>query len=83
VEYSFLVGAGELTPRVDYAHTDAQWATLFARAGFDYLQARDVINVQLTYAHGDWRTQAYVTNLTDETFWTGVNGNNYYLNAPR
>lgn len=86
VEYDFAVGGGRLTPRVDFSHISETWTTIFANeARGDRLEARNLVNAQLTYepGDGDWRFQAYATNLTDEEYVASVKSAQRYAGAPR
>lgn len=84
VEYDFAVGAGVLTPRINYSHISDSWASIFAnRALGDYLEERDIINAQLTYEQGDWQLQAYSTNLGDLDYIASVKAGQRYAGAPR
>jgi iron complex outermembrane receptor protein len=58
-----------LTPRVNYGHVAAQWATLFENPNFgDRLAARNIWGAQLAWAHGPWTVTAYTTNFTDQHY---------------
>ena len=86
VEYSFAIGSGQLTPRLDYSHISETWGTIFANdARGDRLEARDIFNAQLTYesAAGDWRLQAYGSNLGDQEYVGAVKGGQRYAGPPR
>ena len=73
-----------LTPRLDYAHIGAVWGTLFQNvARGDRIEARDIVNAQLTLATGDWSIAAYSTNLTDEHYVAAINGARRLAGAPR
>ncbi len=79
-----LGGDAVLTPRVDYSHTGAVWATLFQNVSLgDRLPARDILNAQLTLTTGDWTIGAYTTNLTDEHYVGAINGTKRLAGAPR
>jgi iron complex outermembrane receptor protein len=84
-QYAFTLGEGTtLTPRVDYAHIAAAWGTLFQKTALgDSLDARDIVNAQLTLANGDWSIGAYGTNLTDQHYIGSLNGNRRLAGAPR
>ena len=73
VEYAFDLGdSGTLTPRLQYSHTDEQWARLF-HASQDYVPARSLLDFRLTYrAPEHWRVEGFVTNVTDELYVAGV-----------
>jgi iron complex outermembrane receptor protein len=89
-QYAFDIGNGQLTPRVDFSHTDAQWASVFEEQAPTFpfsmlLGQRNIVNAQLTYATGDWIVTAYSTNLTDQHYIDAItNGLNLrYPGAPR
>lgn len=84
LEYDFQLGNGVLTPRVDYSHISETWTTIFANEALgDRLEARDIINAQLTYAINDWSIQAYSTNLTDESYVASIKAGQRYAAPPR
>ena len=85
VQYVFAMPMGAtLTPRVDYAHIDPTWATLFEnRALGDRLGPRDIVNLQLTYELKTWRLTGYSTNLTDLSYTSGINSARRVAGAPR
>lgn len=84
-EYRFAFGNGDsLTPRVNFGHVAEQWATLFEnKARGDLLEARNILNAQLEYKHGDWTVTAYGTNLTDQHYPGALNSNLYFAGPPR
>lgn len=84
VEYAFTLGNGTLTPRVDYSHISETWASIFANEALgDKLKERDIVNAQLTYETGDWKLQAYSTNLGDLDYIASVKSGQRYAGAPR
>lgn len=84
VEYAIALGAGTLTPRIDYSHISETWASVFANEALgDRLESRDLVNAQLTYETGDWRLQAYSTNLNDLEYIASVKTGQRYAGAPR
>lgn len=84
IEYDFAIGQGTLTPRIDYSHISDSWASIFANAALgDHLSERDIVNAQVTYSQGDWRLQAYSTNLTDLEYIASVKTGQRYAGAPR
>jgi len=86
VEYDFAVAGGRLTPRVDYSHISETWGTIFANeARGDRLEARDIVNAQLTWepSDGAWRVQAYGTNVFDEEYIGAVKAGQRYAAPPR
>jgi iron complex outermembrane receptor protein len=79
-----LGGDMTLTPRVDFSHTGAVWATLFQNAALgDRLPARNILNTQLTLETGPWAIGAYATNLTNEHYVAAINGIRRLAGAPR
>ncbi|NYT41797.1 TonB-dependent receptor plug domain-containing protein [Sphingomonas sp. R-74633] len=79
-----LGGDATLTPRVDYAHIGQVWGTLFQNvARGDRIEARDIVNAQLTLATGNWSIAAYSMNLTDEHYVAAINGTRRLAGAPR
>ena len=84
VEYAFNLGAGTLTPRIDYSHISETFVSIFANEALgDRLEERDIINAQLTYEQDDWRLQAYSTNLGDLEYIASVKAGQRYAGAPR
>ena len=84
MEYSFDLGRGTLTPRIDYSHISDTWATIFANPTLgDHLSERDIVNAQLTYETGDWRLQAYSTNLANRDYVASVKAGMRYAAPPR
>jgi len=73
-----------LTPRLDYSHTDADWATLFEDAATgDRLPARDIVNAQVSLGHNGWLLTAYATNLTNDEYVAAVSYPLRYAGPPR
>ena len=84
-QYEIPVGDNAtLTPRVDFAHIAATWGSLFQNRQLgDRLEARNILNAQLTLATGDWSIAAYGTNLTDQHYVAAINGFRRLAGAPR
>lgn len=84
MQYAFDLGDGTLTPRVDVAYIGSQWTSFF-QAPRDYLAARTVVNLQLTYERHDWTVQGYATNVADKRYISGQSafGDNQFYGAPR
>jgi len=77
VQYMFDLGNDTtLTPRIDYSHIAPQWATLF-QASTDKLEARDIVNAQLSYQRGPYVISLYSTNLTDQTYLASISSLRY------
>jgi iron complex outermembrane receptor protein len=82
-QYIFHLGDDTtLTPRIDYSHTDADWATLFQDAG-DHLPARNIVNAQVNLEHKGWLLTAYSTNLTNQEYVAAVGSGLRYAGPPR
>lgn len=83
----YAIALGEdvtLTPRVDYAHIAATFGSLFQNVALgDRLEARNIVNAQLTLATGDWTVAGYGTNLTDQHYVAAINGFRRLAGAPR
>jgi iron complex outermembrane receptor protein len=84
-QYVFDLGGGDtLTPRLNYGHVSAQWATLFEnRARGDRVEDRDIVNAQIAWTHKDVITTLYATNLTDQTYVGAVNSGLRFVGPPR
>lgn len=85
VQYEFVLGDGAtLTPRIDYAHIGEAWTSIFNNAALgDQLEARNLVNLKLTYQREDWTIAAYAMNATDETYIAAVNSGLRYAGPPR
>jgi iron complex outermembrane receptor protein len=84
-QYEFPIGNDvTLTPRVDFAHIAATWGSLFQNRQLgDRLEARNILNGQLTLATGEWAIAAFGTNLTDQRYVAAINGFRRLAGAPR
>lgn len=84
-EYTFtLANSDTVTPRVNYTYISSQWSTLLQlHPATDFIAGRGLWDVQLTYNHGDWRAEAYATNLFDQRYIIGQFGLNNFEGAPR
>ena len=79
-----LGGETTLTPRVDYAHIASTFGTLFQNELLgDRLEARNIVNAQLTLAMQDWTVGAFSTNLTNQHYVAAINGARRLAGAPR
>lgn len=72
LDYEFLSGDASWTPRINFSHTDEQDVNIVRREEFWQIPKRDLTNFSLTYAKGDWTAQAFVNNLTDETYIAAI-----------
>jgi iron complex outermembrane receptor protein len=84
LEYDFALANGDrLTPRLDTAYIGEQTVSVFENPLFDFLEARQIWNAQLTYEHQAWRAVAFVTNVSDEVYVSGKSGDSQFYGAPR
>jgi iron complex outermembrane recepter protein len=83
VEYGFDFAGGSLTPRVTYAHTDKQYASIFQNDNYYLLDARNLWGATVSYERSNWLVQAYGINLSNSVYVAGTNGQNVYYGAPR
>lgn len=85
VQYDFqLPNGATLSPRMDYAHIGEAWTSIFNnRALGDRLEARDLVNLMLSYKTDDWTVAAYAHNATDQTYIAAVNAGLRYAGPPR
>jgi iron complex outermembrane receptor protein len=83
LEYGFVVGGGMLTPRLDVTHISEQFSSLFAGT-FDRIPSRTLANVSLSLDQGPWHWLLAVTNVTDETYVSGIEdaSGNMWIGAP-
>jgi iron complex outermembrane receptor protein len=83
----YVIELGEsdkLTPRANFGHVGSQWATLFAQeARGDLLEARNILNAQLSWSHGSWDVTAYATNLTNQHYVGALNSGLNFAGPPR
>lgn len=85
VQYRFNVGNGDtLTPRLNFAHVAAQWASIFDNPALgDRLGARNLLGAQLEYENGDWLVTLYGTNLLNKQYVASNNSGGLYAGLPR
>jgi iron complex outermembrane receptor protein len=68
MQYSFNVGNGTLTPRVQVSYIDEQLSTPF-RHEETIVPSRTIADVRVTYEpNSSWRFEAFATNVTDKTY---------------
>jgi len=84
-QYTFNVGASDkITPRANFGHVGAQWATLFEdTTRGDRLDDRNILNAQLAWQHGSYTITGYATNLTDQHYAGALNSGLYFAGPPR
>jgi len=74
IEYRIPIGNGSLTPRLQYAFVDSQFATPFKPSDYRYadittVPSRNILDVRVTYAPVDALTiEAFATNVLDKTY---------------
>jgi iron complex outermembrane recepter protein len=66
--YDWAIGTGTLTPRVQFTHADGSWASYQQTENYYLSDDRDTTDVSLTYVKDAWTIQAYMNNVTDETY---------------
>jgi iron complex outermembrane receptor protein len=82
-QYAFQLPRGVLTPRLDFSYIGKQFTTIFNNPALDLLEVRHLLNAQLGYQLNAWQIGLFATNLTNQTYVTGQQGNNEFLGAPR
>lgn len=84
LDYTFRLGEGRtLVPRVNYSYVGSQWAYVTYLPQYDLINARHLVNANITLNWGRWKAEVYGTNLTKEFFVTGQSTLNEFYNAPR
>jgi iron complex outermembrane receptor protein len=83
--YQFALSEHDtLTPRVNFGHVGAQWATLFETPTLgDRIEDRNILNAQLEWQHGSWMVTGYATNLTNQHYPGALNSGLYFAGPPR
>jgi iron complex outermembrane receptor protein len=73
LSYRHHFGNGaSLIPRISWSYVDDQWVQLF-HGSQDFLPSHDRLDARVAYqAPRNWRTEVFVTNLTDEKYPSGV-----------
>lgn len=84
-QYVFNLDANDtLTPRANFAYESEQWATLFENPALgDRLGVRHLLGAQLEWAHGDWVTTLYGSNLLNEHYVAALNSDLDFAGPPR
>jgi iron complex outermembrane recepter protein len=82
IEYRMPIGSGSLTPRLNYGYVGDRF-DYFAYGPGDRLAERGLLSASLTLAVGQWRIEAFGTNLTNKTYISGRSGDNEFYGAPR
>ena len=84
-QYEFALGGGDtLTPRINFGHVAAQWATLFENVSRgDRLGVRNIFGAQLAWSHGPWTVTAWGTNITNQHYVGALNSGLDFAGPPR
>lgn len=79
-----LPNGATLSPRMDYAHIAESWTSIFNNEALgDRLEARNLVNLLLSYKTDKWTLAGYVHNATDQTYIAAVNAGLRYAGPPR
>jgi iron complex outermembrane recepter protein len=67
--YDLDIGAGTLTPSVQYSFNDERWAA-FTQFPAEHLDSYNLVNANLMFApaNSSWKVALWATNLTDEEY---------------
>ena len=85
VQYEVALSDGAtLTPRLDYSHIGEAYTSIFNNETLgDQLEARNLVNLKLTYQRDEWTLSAYALNATDQTYIAAINAGLRYAGPPR
>jgi iron complex outermembrane receptor protein len=85
IGYGIGIGKGIVRPRLNFSHTDKQYASIFQTDNFYLMGPRNLLGATLNYEQGPWLAQFYGINLTNEVYTSGLNasGNLQYYGDPR
>ena len=79
-----LPSGATLSPRIDYAHIAESWTSIFNNPVLgDQLEARNLVNLLLSYKTDNWTLAAYALNATDQTYIAAINSGLRYAGPPR
>lgn len=67
-DYQIQLRSGTLLPSITYTHTDKSWNSLVQTTDYYKNDARDLVNLSLTYTREDWTIQAFMNNTNDEVY---------------
>ena len=82
LQYELHLPVGMITPRMDFSYIGSQFTTVFNKS-LDVLAGRRLMSAQLVYQLHSWQVAIFGTNLTNQTYVTGQQGNNEFLGPPR
>ena len=85
LQYVFNFANGDtLTPRVNFAYTSGQYASLFGNVALgDRMNARNLVGGQLALTTGSWIWTLYGDNLTNDQYIQANDSGLLYAGAPR
>ena len=78
-----LKGDMTLTPRFAIAYTGSQYAAIFQNTDHFRIPARTTMDAYLVLDARPWKVNAFVRNLTDKAYVTGLGGAIAFYSAPR
>jgi iron complex outermembrane receptor protein len=82
--YRYALGNGAtITPRVGYAYVGSQWAYPTYQAATDLIAGHGLLQASITFDLGDFKAEAYGTNLANRFYVAGQNNKNELYGAPR
>lgn len=85
MDYAFqLSGGGTLTPRLSLNHSDSAYESVLQQSTDRYYEtdARDLVNLSVTWSKNNWDIQAFGTNVTNELYIEGA-GSSVMYGEPR
>ncbi len=84
VEYNFTVNDMSITPRINYAYMDEQYAYIAYNDAVDRLDSRGLLSALVTVQIGNnYQVEVYGSNLTDEEYISGQSTGENYFGSPR
>ncbi len=82
VQYGFHVGEATIQPRVQFSHTDKQWANVLQQDDYYLMVQRNILNAYLDYIEGPWTVDLYSTNITNDVYTVNDSGGTVLYGAP-
>ncbi|HTW74814.1 MAG TPA: TonB-dependent receptor [Steroidobacteraceae bacterium] len=82
VQYGFHVGEGTIQPRIQFSHTDKQWANILQEDPYYLMVQRNILNAYLDYIQGPWTVDLYSTNVTNDVYTINDSGNTVLYGPP-
>jgi iron complex outermembrane receptor protein len=82
VDYRIPLFGGTLDPKLQFSYTSKQYGSLFEIPYF-LMDARHLLNAYLSYDKGQWNSEFYITNATDQLYINGnFGGTNIFYGNP-